>query len=134
MSHRKQIAGGCGLHDEPAEEFFAKTGPLPASFDEIRRHPRFYYRACATVIIHPLGKQQSKSAECFVLTRDLSRSGMSLHHTAQLFPGQRLDISLNAEPPRPLEVVWCQRLAAKSYVIGCRFLKKEDEAKTDQPN
>jgi len=125
MSQRRQSSKASGLIEEPAAEFFAKTGPLPASFDEIRRHPRFYFRACAEAVIHPLGKRGDAAAPvpCFVLTRDLSRSGMSLLHNAQLFPGQRIDVTLNGEAPRAVEVVWCQRLANKRYVAGCRFLK-----------
>src|SRR5262245_55389068 len=113
MSQPRQASKGGGALEEPPAEFFAKTGPLPASFDEIRRHPRFYFRSCAEATIQPLSKRGNAPAPttCFVRTRDLSRSGMSLLHNAQLFPGQRIDIILNGESPRALEVVWCQRLA-----------------------
>jgi hypothetical protein len=108
---------------EPAAEFFAKSGPLPPSYDEVRRFPRFYFRTCAEATIRPLGKREMPAGQCFVLTRDVSRSGMSLLHCEQLFPGQRIDVSLNGQPPRAVEVVWCQRMAARSFVAGCRFLK-----------
>ncbi len=39
----------------------------------------------------------------------------------QLFPGQRLDIVLNGQPPRQTEVVWCKRLAPGRYAVGCHF-------------
>jgi hypothetical protein len=112
--------------EEAAADFFAKSGPLPPSFDDVRRHPRFYFRTCAEVTIRPLGKQKAPPAQCFVLTRDLSRSGLSLLHCEQLFPGQRIDVTLNGQPPRAVEVVWCYRQAKKTFVVGCRFLKSDE--------
>jgi len=56
-----------------------------------------------------------------VVTRDVSRGGMGLIHTEQLFPGQRIDLLLNGEVTKLLEVVWCKRVADKSYSVGCRF-------------
>jgi len=111
---------------ESVDDFFAKEGPVPTSYDDVRRFPRFYFRSCAEAIIHPFGKPSAKVPDpCFVLTCDLSRSGLSLLHTAQLFPGQKVDIILNAEAPRPLEVVWCRRLSDNRYAVGCRFRKTE---------
>jgi hypothetical protein len=109
---------------ETIDDFFAKEGPMPTSFEEARRFPRFYFRTCAEAIIYPLFSREAPTpAQCFVLTCDLSRSGLSLLHNKQLFPGQRIDIILNGEPPRLLEVVWCRRLADQRYAIGCRFRK-----------
>jgi hypothetical protein len=39
---------------EPIDEFFEKSGPLPITLDDVRRFPRFYFRSCAEVTIHPL--------------------------------------------------------------------------------
>jgi hypothetical protein len=108
---------------ESDQEFFAPSGPLPMAWDESRRFPRFYYRSCAEAIIYPLrGGKNSTPAQCFLLTRDLSRSGLSLVHNAQLFPGQRVDVLLNGEAPRQLEVVWCRRWTHSRYLVGCRFI------------
>jgi len=109
---------------ESLDDFFAKEGAVPTSFNEGRRFPRFYFRTCAEAIIHPLfDRQAATPTQCFVLTCDLSRSGLSLLHSKQLFPGQRVDVILNGEPPRLLEVVWCRRLADLRYAVGCRFRK-----------
>ena len=108
---------------ESDDEFFELTGPLPTAWDDHRRFPRFYYRSCAEAIIHPL--RSSKNAtrcQCFLLTRDLSRGGLSIIHTEQLFPGQKLEVILNAESPRLVEVVWCRRWSHNRYAVGCRFL------------
>jgi hypothetical protein len=127
MSQANQTNQPDAALGEPVSEFFAKSGPLPSSYDEVRRHPRFYFRTCAEAKIRPVGKRAANSGdgECFVLTRDVSRSGLSLLHNQQLFPGQRLDITLNGEAPRTVEVVWCQRMAPRSYLAGCRFIKDE---------
>ena len=106
------------------EEFFNKAGPLPVSFDDVRRFPRFYFRTVAEATIHPIGKSQQPS-QCFLLTRDLSRSGLSLLHNAQLFPGQRLEITLNGQEPRLVTVVWCKRQSLGNYLIGCKFVSQD---------
>ena len=109
--------------DHEFREFFELSGPMPTAWDEHRRHPRFYFRSCAEAFIHPLrGQLDPTSPPCFLVTRDLSRSGVSLIHTEQLFPGQRLDLILNGEAPRPAEVVWCRRWDKERFAVGCRFV------------
>lgn len=109
---------------ESIEEYFNKSGPLPISFDDVRRFPRFYFRSVAEATIHPIGKKQ-EPLQCFLLTRDLSRSGLSLLHNAQLFPQQRLEITLDGQAPRPIVVVWCKRQSPGSYLVGCKFVADE---------
>jgi len=101
--------------------FFDKTGMLPVLPDDARQFPRFYFRSCAEATIHPLGG--GEPSHCFVLTRDLSRTGVSLLHAKQLFPGQRLELVLNGQSTRTVEVVRCRRLKDGWYVAGCRFAK-----------
>jgi hypothetical protein len=116
-----QIATDAFLESD--HEFFELTGPLPTAWDEHRRFPRFYFRSCAELVIHPLrGERDPGEPPRFVLTRDLSRGGMSLVHTEQLFPTQRLEIILNGQAPRSLEVLWCRRWTHGRYIIGCRFV------------
>jgi len=113
-------------HIESAEEFFSKSGPLPPAFNDDRRYPRFYFRSCAEAIIYPIGKSQGvPAAPFFVVTCDLSRAGVSILHVAQLFPGQRLALTLNGQPPRLVQVVWCRKWDATRYLAGCRFVKEK---------
>jgi len=126
-------AGVCDSIETDAD-FFAKVGPLPKAWDDLRRHPRFYFRSCAEATVYPLAAAESTPpTHCFVLTRDLSRSGLSLMHNAQLFPGQRMDIVLNGQAPRPVEVVWCRRMAPGRYAVGCRFSKRPEIADEQAP-
>ena len=114
---------------ESVDDFFHKAGPLPTKFNDMRRYPRFYFRSCAEATIYPLpGRAEMAPTQHFLVTCDLSRGGVSLIHKDQLFPGQRLDIILNGQPPRSAEVVWCRRLAPARYAIGCRFSKPTPDA------
>jgi hypothetical protein len=107
---------------ESMDDFFDRSGPIPTTFDDVRRFPRFFFRSCAEAIIHPLARRPGTTpGQKFVLTCDLSRTGLRLLHNEQLFPGQRLDIVLNGQSPRPTEVVWCKRLAPGRYAVGCHF-------------
>jgi hypothetical protein len=117
---------------ESDHEFFELTGPLPTAWDDHRRFPRFYYRSCAEAIVYPMRSGKSPiPAQCVLLTRDLSRGGLSLVHNAQLFPGQRLDVLLNGEAPRQVDVVWCRRWTEGRYIVGCRFMGGETPAAED---
>jgi hypothetical protein len=114
---------------ESDKEFFGKAGGVPTSWDEGRRFPRFYYRAYLQATIHPLRRTGGEPERCTILTRDLSRGGMSFLHVGQLFPGQRLDVVLNDGVERSLEVLWCRRLRERCYLGGSRFVKADGSAK-----
>jgi len=109
---------------ESMEEFFRKSGLLPIPQGDVRRFPRFYFRSVAEATIHPFGKAQEAS-QCFLLTRDLSRNGVSLLHNTQLFPGQRLELTLNGQEPRLVVVVWCKLQSPSDYVVGCKFVSRD---------
>src|SRR5688572_26592852 len=107
---------------ESEGEFFDRTGPMPVIDENDRVYPRYYFRSCAEVMIYPLDESQPVPPPCFVVTRDLSRDRVSLIHYEQLAPGQRLDVVLNGEPPRPVEVVTCEPWIDGRFAVGCRFL------------
>jgi PilZ domain-containing protein len=103
----------------------APTEPQPTSFHEARRFPRFHDRARIEAAIHPLGDDpQAPPMRCAMLTRDLSRGGINLLHSDQLFPGQKIEIILD-DAPRWVEVLWCRRLANRCFSAGCRFVTKD---------
>jgi len=126
MTQRPQLSAPSEKAVEPAGEFLEKPVPLPTAGEEVRRFPRFSYRARVQALIHPLlGDQQAEPVSCWLLTRDLSRGGLNLLHSEQLSLGQRIDITLHDAASRRVEVVWCRRLANRCYSIGCRFTKGE---------
>jgi hypothetical protein len=130
MSEGSQATGIEALEAEP--DFYAKTGPLPTAFKEDRRFPRFYYRARLAAAIYPLCAAGQPPVACSLLARDLSRGGMNLVHSEQVYPGQRVDVVLTDGSPRGLEVIWCRRMAQRCYTFGCRFIKSEEVTADDQ--
>jgi hypothetical protein len=124
MSEMPQNAADNSAPIDLTSDFFAKSGPVPTAWHEARRFPRFYYRARVPTTIHPFGGRPAVS--CTMLARDLSRGGMNLLYTEQLFPGQRMDVTLRDGAQRLLEIVWCRRLANRCYSLGCRFVKPAD--------
>jgi hypothetical protein len=111
---------------ESEHEFFAKSGPLPPSFHDVRQFPRFYHRASVEARVHAV-RPGGEGGAYRMLTRDLSRGGLSLLHSAQLFPGQCVDVTLCNGSQRRLEVQWCRRLAERCYAAGCKFIKAEGD-------
>ena len=107
------------------DDFFAKTGPLPAAFGDARRFARFYYRKRVEALIHPVGDRKLKPRRTYLFARDLSRGGIGLIHIAPLVPGQRIDILSEGKPQLSATVVWCRYFADNFYAIGCRFEKRE---------
>ncbi len=115
---------------ESDAEFFAKTGPLPLHWNDERRFPRFYYRSRMKAFIYPSKDQPERQpTACEVLLRDLSRGGVSLLHTQQLYPNQRLDVTLADGVTRAVKVVWCRRMTERCYAVGAEFFK--DGSKSD---
>lgn len=114
-------------------DFFAKAGPMPTAWDEARRFPRFYYRARVQAVVHPFRGAPLPPVECCLLTRDLSRGGMNLIHTEQLYPGQRIDLVLLDGVRRTVEVCWCRRLAHRCYSVGCKFARLDASPTAEPP-
>jgi hypothetical protein len=115
------------ITDETPAEFFSRTGVLPTGPNDARRFPRYFFRSVAEAFIYKLSGNDPPD-HCFVLTRDLSRGGVSVLHIAPLFPGQRLDLVLSGQTPRLVEVVRCRRLKDGRYLVGCQFKKCPGDA------
>jgi hypothetical protein len=104
---------------------FHRQARQPPRWDDGRRYPRFPFRARVEATILPLeGNEGQGPEQCAMLTRDLSRGGINLLHSDQLFPGQRIEIFLNGMQ-RCVEVRWCRRLANRCYSAGCRFVARK---------
>src|SRR5687767_12786671 len=99
------------------DEFFQKTGVMPSVPNDARRHPRFYFRSCADATFHPLAPGQ-EPMKCVVVTSDLSRSGMSILHDSQVFPGQKIDLVLGNGSEKCVEVARCRRQKDGTFLIG----------------
>lgn len=109
-------------------EFFAKCGPLPLQWSDVRRFPRFYLRGQARALLHPpRGDSEAEARWIDVLTCDVSRGGVGLRCGELLFPEQRLRLETAGGVSYPLKVVWCRRLGPGRYAAGCVFRECESE-------
>lgn len=107
------------------EDDFERTGRVPSLPDDGRQYPRLYWR----------GKQNSAAIEykqtlpcvprqqCWhkVYTLDISRGGVAILHSEQLFPGERMQVLFTSGDRMSVEVKWCRRLAEKCFCIGTQF-------------
>lgn len=103
-------------------DYFDRTGHLQATHDDRRRFVRHFFRAKGLLEIPsslPAIKREKKYAVVYL--RDLSRQGISLLHSEQLFPKETCTVWL---PKRKIafSVVRCRRINASCYVIGARLV------------
>ncbi len=121
MSETTDDSGLAALAND--REFFSKTGPLPMRWSEIRRFPRFYCRSEATASICPPRATTPEDAKSLpVITCDVSRGGIGLVCGEQLYPEQRLELTMPDQATFALKVVWCRRQAPGRYAAGCVFM------------
>jgi hypothetical protein len=117
----------------PVEEFLEKVGRTPRDWDEQRRFSRFYNRGFALLAYEQTFPTLPRPAARFaVYTRDVSREGMGLLHSEQLFPRERMAIVMHDGVPRAFEVVWCRRVQERCYEIGARFVDAKPDP--EQPS
>jgi hypothetical protein len=109
------------LAQTPQEQRFA---PVPADDGDGdgRKFPRFYFRTLATATIHPVPVLGMDVQECYVLTRDLSRGGVSFLHPKKLALGQRVDLAFQDGRELIVHVRWIRQLARRCFLIGCKFV------------
>ena len=107
-----------------ASELLIESGEqFPVVGAEGRRFERYEFRALATATIHPpAGRAGERPQVCYVLTRDLSRGGISILHPTRLAQHQQIDLELSDGRKFTLDVQWIKRLDRNSYCIGCRFV------------
>ncbi len=110
--------------DKPLAESRPDLGfsPEPATDDEGRKFPRFSFRTLAIATIHPVPVLGAEIQECYVLTRDLSRGGVSFLHPKKLALGQRVDLAFQDGKEFIVRVRWIRQLARHCFLIGCKFI------------
>jgi hypothetical protein len=118
-SSRKSAVATSLLSESIVEQCQKSEGPTRG---DCRQFPRFYFRTLATATIHPVPGVGSETLECYVLTRDLSRCGVSFLHPKRLSSGQRIDLAFEDGRELIVSVKRMQRLAPRCYLIGCKFV------------
>jgi len=105
-------------------DYFAKRGAMPTAYNEQRRFVRHYCRARAVLEIQQcLPEVRREHTFEAVYLKDISRNGISIVHSSQLFPEERCTLWL---PDRKLSaiVVRSKRLNPQCYVVGLRWMTK----------
>ncbi|MEM6328806.1 MAG: PilZ domain-containing protein [Planctomycetota bacterium] len=95
------------------EDYFEKTGALPATPGDNRSHARHYLRKRA-VLGH-------SGAYYGVYTRDLSRGGVGVLCPRQLLPLTEVKVILSAQANFQAIVRWCRRVDDCCYDVGCQI-------------
>lgn len=105
--------------------------PVPLASNEARKHQRYYFRALATATIHPpAGETDARPQVCFIMTRDLSRSGISVMHPVPLFQSQRIDLEFADGRKLAVEIQWIRKLETNLYMMGCQFVQPSGGSKS----
>ncbi|MBW8883170.1 MAG: PilZ domain-containing protein, partial [Planctomycetia bacterium] len=108
-------------------ELLAESGterryaPVPTQANDARKFERFYFRTLATATIHPVPVLGLETQECYVLTRDISRGGVSFLHPKKLAVGQRIELAFQDGKELAIHVQRVRQLAPRCYLIGCRL-------------
>jgi len=109
------------------ERDFERTGPVPACPNDGRQSHRVYWRGAEFTAA--LEYQQTLPAvpRCQgwhrVYIVDISKRGISLLHSEQLFPGERMRTLLVTGDHRTVQIAWCRRLGDRCFRVGARFVK-----------
>ena len=103
------------------DDFFNRRGPLPPRESEPRRFVRQHFPTRAIMeLTTTLAAIPRKYAKYVVLMKDISRQGASFLHVAQLFPGERVELTL-ATGRIPYTVMRCRRHNDACYEIGAEI-------------
>ncbi|UCG88503.1 MAG: hypothetical protein JSW71_08165 [Gemmatimonadota bacterium] len=106
------------------KDYFEKTGPLPARLDDRRRYPRYYLRVCAALqYCQTLPALPRPPTWHKILTRDMSRCGLSFLHSEVLYPRERVRVVLPGEGIGTVEIVRCTRIQRRCFETGARFVQ-----------
>jgi hypothetical protein len=107
----------------PAEwkDFFQRRGPLTGTGDDGRRFVRQHLPMRALLeLTTSLAAIPREYGRHVVLMRDISRQGASFLHAVQLFPGERVELTLPTGRI-PYTVVRCLRHNDRCYEVGAEL-------------
>jgi hypothetical protein len=106
----------------PADFFDKQNGPIPVRWVDLRQFPRFYFRTPAALEIQSTLPALSRSPGAVrVYVKDISRAAVAVLHSEQLFPGERLWLTVLDGVRRSTTVSRCRRIQANCYEIAALF-------------
>jgi hypothetical protein len=103
-------------------DFFEKIGPLGTRWEDLRQFPRFYFRSAAALEIESsLPALPRSDVVERVYVKDISRAAVAVLHSEQLYPGERLRLTLIDGGERTATVSRCRRIQPDCYEVAARF-------------
>jgi hypothetical protein len=100
------------------KDYFERRGPQTWQGDEIRRYVRSHFPMPALMeVTKTLPALPREAARHVVLMKNISRQGSSFLHADQLFPGERVELTLPTGR-RAYTVVRCVRHNARCFEVG----------------
>ncbi len=107
------------------EEYFAVSGAVTCAGEDQRRYVRKHLRVTAAIQYRRSLPALARPAQWHkVLTRDLSRSGISFLHSEQVYPVEQLLLVLPDCKPRCIEIIRCRCLGPRCYQVGASFIQR----------
>ena len=100
-----------------------RSGVAPSQAGDVRRHPRYRLRLRAAIeYLSELPAFTRQSELHAVRLLDISCGGVGFLHSEQLFPCERLLVTLRDGTTRAVEVACCRRVGHQRYHIGTHFV------------
>jgi hypothetical protein len=122
LPQQQPVAIPCFSAEAEATPKSSQSVNPPDSPAEVRQFPRSSFQGTAEATIFPQRAGSGRDpVHCTVLTRDLSRSGISVAHSEQLFPKQIVVLETVGKLLVG-QVRWCRFAEENFYVAGCQLL------------
>jgi hypothetical protein len=103
-------------------DFFEKKGAVGTRWEDMRQFPRFYLRYPAALEVRPSLPALARVGQLQrVFVKDISRVAIAILHSEQLFPGERLRLTLIDGIERSATVTRCRRIQASCYEVAARL-------------
>jgi PilZ domain len=105
------------------EDFFAKqNGPTPTCWEDLRQFPRYNFRSAAALEVqHSLPAVERSGQAERVFVKDISRTAVAILHAEQLFPGERIWLTVSDGVRRGATVARCRRVQKGCFEVAACF-------------
>jgi PilZ domain-containing protein len=103
-------------------DFFERSGAVGTHWNDTRQFPRFYFRTAAALEIEqslPALRRSERQERVYV--KDISRVGVAILHSEQLFPGEKLRLIFVDGIERTTTVIRCRRIQPNCFEVAARF-------------
>jgi hypothetical protein len=125
----KELLSTCAcrlLISDAAHRLLKGQGTCSASLADLRRFPRFAMQGWGALEYQPTFPRLTRAPELHaVLLVNLSRGGLAILHSEQLFPHEQMRVTLPDGTSRTVSVTRCQWLGPSCFMIGGEFRGKD---------